>query len=182
VAVINLPIMVEDPTHSANIHAYTYSKAVVELVARKYPGVSMVDFQSACRQHMAQHSPKWQQASQQLEQQQQHGSSSQHSSSQSPNGAQASSAGIGSAAAAAAAQPDGGSGGHSSSSSSWVMSKYSLAWNMAWSKLWQSLLMRQSWNAISSKQGLLLLTDQVHINDTAARILADLVQPLLQEL
>jgi acyl-CoA thioesterase I len=37
------------------------------------------------------------------------------------------------------------------------------------------LLLRQDWNTISGKQGLRLLTDHVHLNDTAAGVLADLL-------
>jgi hypothetical protein len=62
VIVINLPIMVEDPHHAANIRARKFSTALAQLVQQKYPSVSLVDFQSACRQHMAQHSTAWQQA------------------------------------------------------------------------------------------------------------------------
>jgi hypothetical protein len=65
-------------------------------------------------------------------------------------------------------------------SKAWMMTKYSLGGNMVWSKYLQSLLLRRTWNQISEKQGLVLLTDQIHMNDTAAGILAGMVQPLLQ--
>lgn len=153
---INLPIMVEDPKHAANIRAHKYSNALSALVSSKYPAVSMVDFQTACRQHMAQHSPKWQQAVQEMQQQGQDASTSGTSADES--------------SAQAAGDP------------TWSMTKYSLAGGMLWAKYLQSMLLRRSWDDISRKQGLLLLTDQIHINDTAANILAGLVQPLLQEL
>jgi hypothetical protein len=54
--------MVEDPQHAANIRAHKFSTALAQLMQQKYPTVSIVDFQSACRQHMAQHSTAWQQA------------------------------------------------------------------------------------------------------------------------
>jgi len=158
VVVINLPIMVEDPKHAANIRAHKYSNALSALVSSKYPAVSMVDFQAACRQHMAQHSPKWQQAVQEMQQQGQDASTL----STSADGC----------SAQAAADP----------ACQWSMTKYSLAGNMLWAKGLQSMLLRRSWDDISKKQGLFLLTDQIHINDTAANILAGLVQPLLQEL
>lgn len=142
VMVINLPIMVEDPQHTANMRAHKYSRAVCDLVAQRYPHVSMVDLQSACRQHMDQHSPSWQEAMQATKQQQQ--------------------------------------GAGSSGNSQWKLNLYSAIKNMAWSK-GRNAIRRHSWNQISSSQGLVLLTDQIHMNDTAAGILAGLVQPLLQD-
>lgn len=62
VVVISLPIMVEDPQHAANKRAHKYSTALAQRIQQKYPSVAFVDFQSACRQHMAQHSTAWQQA------------------------------------------------------------------------------------------------------------------------
>jgi hypothetical protein len=62
----------------------------------------------------------------------------------------------------------------------WMMTKYSLGGNMLWSKYVQSMLFCRTWDQISERQGLVLLTDQIHMNDTAAGILAGLVQPLLK--
>lgn len=39
-----------------------------------------------------------------------------------------------------------------------------------------------SWNSISKRRGLYLLTDQVHMNDTAVTILAELLLPIVREL
>jgi hypothetical protein len=153
VVVINLPVLVEDATHTANQRAHKYSTAVANLVKNKHTRVSMVDFQTACRQHMAQHCPNWQQAMQDMQQQ-----------SKEPTGISTSS-----------------SSSTSSGGQQLVLSKYRLAWNMAWSKFYQSMLRQRSWNEISACQGLVLLTDQIHMNDTAAGILAELVQPLLQD-
>jgi hypothetical protein len=153
VIVINLPVLVEDATHTANQRAHKYSNAVANLVKQKHPGVNMVDFQTVCRQHMAQHCQIWQQAMQDMQQQDMEatGISTSSTSSTSPGGQQL------------------------------VLSKYRLAWNMAWSKFYQSMLRQRSWNEISAVQGLVLLTDQIHMNDTAAGILAELVQPLLKD-
>lgn len=41
------------------------------------------------------------------------------------------------------------------------------------------LLLRQDWNAISAKRGLRLLTDHVHLNGTAAALVADLLTAAL---
>jgi acyl-CoA thioesterase I len=41
------------------------------------------------------------------------------------------------------------------------------------------LLLRQDWNTISATQGLWLLTDHIHLNDTAAGVVADLVSDAL---
>jgi len=41
------------------------------------------------------------------------------------------------------------------------------------------LLLRQDWNTISARHGLRLLTDHVHLNDTAAAVLADLLTEAL---
>jgi acyl-CoA thioesterase I len=41
------------------------------------------------------------------------------------------------------------------------------------------LLLRQDWNTISAKQGLHLLTDHVHLNDTAATVVAELLTDAL---
>jgi hypothetical protein len=153
--VINLPIFVEDATHAANQRAHKYSNAVVNLVKQKHPGASMVDFQTACRQHMAQHCPKWQYAMQDMQQQgqEQSGISASSSSSASAGGQQV---------------PR-------------VLSRYRLTWNMVWCKFYQGMLRQRSWDEISACQGLVLLTDQVHMNATAAGILAELVRPLLQD-
>lgn len=173
---INLPIMVEDPQHPANMRAHKYSTVLLEMVRRKYPAVSTVDFQSACRQHMAQHSPKWQEGVQKLQEQ---GAPSTNSKPEAAALAATAAEGAGAGAAAAAATE--GSGAGAVGRRLWAMTKYSLAGNMAWSKYLQSMLLHQSWDAISAKQGLVLLTDQIHLNDTAAKILADLVQPLMKD-
>lgn len=157
VVVINLPIMVEDPQHAANIRAHKYSKAVNDLVAKKYPRVCLVDFQSACRQYMAEHSAAWQQASQEMQQQQQ------QPPPQMPNSGTATGPGT---------TPD-------AARKVYSLNVYNLVGHMAWSKAYQGMLMQRTWDDISRMQGLYLLTDQIHINDTAAKILADLVQPLL---
>lgn len=44
----------------------------------------------------------------------------------------------------------------------------------------QHYLLRRSWDEISRLRGLQLLTDNVHINDTAAQLVAQTVQPFLQ--
>lgn len=152
VIIINLPILVEDPRHPANIRAHKYSRALGELVTRQHPWASMVDFQSACRAHMATHSPHWKQAVQEMRQLQENSNSS------SPSGA-------------APAGP---------SSSQWVMSFWSLTRNGV-TAMCRHLIYGHSWNEVSRLQGLLLLTDQVHMNETAAWLLAGLVQPLLQD-
>ena len=41
------------------------------------------------------------------------------------------------------------------------------------------LLLRQDWNTVSAKHGLLLLTDHVHLNATAAAVVADLLTDTL---
>jgi acyl-CoA thioesterase I len=41
------------------------------------------------------------------------------------------------------------------------------------------LLLRQGWNAISAEQGLRLLTDHVHLNETSAAVVADLLTEAL---
>ncbi len=41
------------------------------------------------------------------------------------------------------------------------------------------LLLRQDWNTISAAQGLRLLTDHIHLNETAAALVADLVSDAL---
>jgi hypothetical protein len=166
VIVINLPIMVEDPQHSANIRAHKYSMALRDLVHQQHPQVSMVDFQSACRQHMAQHSPTWQQAVKEL---QQLGTAGSQAGAQ-----QASTA----ATPAGAGGPEQRSSG-SSNSKQWPMNFFTVARNMVLSKGYHNLFRRRSWDEISSGHGRLLLVDEIHMNDTAARMLAGLVQPLL---
>jgi hypothetical protein len=44
----------------------------------------------------------------------------------------------------------------------------------------QHYLLRRSWDDISRRRGLLLLTDNVHINDTAAELVAQTVQPFVE--
>lgn len=151
VIVINLPILVEDPRHPANIRAHKYSRALCELVTQQHPHASMVDLQSACRAHMATHSP-WKQALQELRQLQEITNSNNSSS------------------PSAQAGP----------SSQWDLT----LWNLLSSGLaakWQTLVSGRSWNEVSRLRGLVLLTDQVHMNETAAWLLAGLVQPLLQD-
>lgn len=152
VIVINLPILVEDPRHAANIRAHKYSRALGELVTRQHPWANVVDFQSACRAHMATNSAHWKQAVKEMRQLQENSNSS-------------------SLSGAAPAGP--------SSSSQWALSFWSLARNGVAAKC-QHLIYGRSWNEVSRLQGLLLLTDQVHMNETAAWLLAGLVQPLLQ--
>jgi acyl-CoA thioesterase-1 len=41
------------------------------------------------------------------------------------------------------------------------------------------LVLRRSWNDVSRRNGLTLLTDQVHLNDRAAAVVADLVSESL---
>lgn len=104
---------------------------------------------------MAQHCPKWLHAMQDMQQQgqEQSGISASSSSSASAGGQQV---------------PR-------------VLSRYRLTWNMVWCKFYQGMLRQRSWDKISACQGLVLLTDQVHMNATAAGILAELVRPLLQD-
>jgi hypothetical protein len=45
--------------------------------------------------------------------------------------------------------------------------------------VFQHYLFRRSWDDISRSRGLLLLTDNVHINDTAAELVAQTVQPFV---
>ncbi|WP_144126617.1 SGNH/GDSL hydrolase family protein [Catellatospora sichuanensis] len=44
----------------------------------------------------------------------------------------------------------------------------------------QHLVLRRSWNEISAANGLALLTDHIHLNDTAAAVIADLISEWLQ--
>jgi hypothetical protein len=166
VIVINLPIMVEDPQHSANIRAHKYSMALCDLIHQQHPQVSMIDFQSACRQYMAQHSPTWQQAVLELQQLNTLGSQ---------NGAQELSTAATPAGAGAPEQRSSGSSGRKL----WSMNFYTVARNMVVSKGYHNLIRRRGWDEISSGHGRLLLVDEIHMNDTAARMLAGLVQPLL---
>ena len=43
------------------------------------------------------------------------------------------------------------------------------------------LVLRRSWDAISKRNGLALLTDHIHFNDRAAGVVADLISDVLQE-
>mgnify|MGYP000971961199 CR=1 FL=1 len=43
------------------------------------------------------------------------------------------------------------------------------------------LLLRRSWDSISTRNGLALLTDYIHFNDRAAGVVADLISSVLQE-
>lgn len=72
-------------------------------------------------------------------------------------------------------QPEGG--GNSSS-----LSVLSMGLGMSWAKFYQSWLLGRRWDDISRMQGMQLLTDHVHINDTAAKLLADELLPHLQQL
>jgi lysophospholipase L1-like esterase len=45
----------------------------------------------------------------------------------------------------------------------------------------QRYLMGRSWDSIARKRGMHLLVDHIHLNDTAAQLLADLLRPLLQQ-
>jgi acyl-CoA thioesterase I len=45
----------------------------------------------------------------------------------------------------------------------------------------QHLLLRRSWNTVSRRNGLTVLTDHIHLNDTAANAVADLIDAFLQE-
>lgn len=151
--------MVEDPRHSANMRALRYCNAVKQLVSTKYPGVALVDFQTACRQHMAQHSPKWVQALQdagQQKQQQVAGEGDDSSNQQQQDQS-------------------------SSNDSSYNFGLLQIGAHMTWAKYYQQMLRGRSWDDISKQQGLVLLTDNIHINDTAAQILAGLVQLELQQ-
>jgi hypothetical protein len=172
VLVINLPIMVEDPTHPANRMGLQYSTALSQRIAAAFgpagsSSVHVLDFQAACRQHMAQHSAAWSAA---LAEQQQQQQQQQRVNNATPP-----------AAAAAAAAPGAVQDG-SSSSSAFTMSLASLAYGMVWATYLQRLLLRRSWDDVSRMQRLLLLTDQVHINDTAAGLLLALLLPHLQQL
>ncbi|GAA1416144.1 hypothetical protein GCM10009662_65790 [Catellatospora coxensis] len=44
----------------------------------------------------------------------------------------------------------------------------------------QHLVLRRSWNDISAANGLTLLTDHIHLNDTAAAVIADLIADWLR--
>lgn len=162
IIVINLPIMTEDAQHSTNIRAHKYSMALCDLIHQQHPQASMVDFQSACRQHMAQHSPTWQQAVQELQLQGTPGNP-----------------GLGAQQASTAAAPAGAGVSQQRGRKQWPMNFCTVARNMMLSKGYYNLCRRRSWDQISSGHGRLLLVDEIHMNDTAARILAGLVQPLL---
>jgi acyl-CoA thioesterase I len=43
------------------------------------------------------------------------------------------------------------------------------------------LIFRQSWNTVSRRNGLSLLTDHIHLNDRAAAVVADLISTFLRE-
>lgn len=45
----------------------------------------------------------------------------------------------------------------------------------------QHLLLRRSWNTVSRRNGLTLLTDHIHLNDTAANAVAELIDAYLEE-
>jgi hypothetical protein len=65
-------------------------------------------------------------------------------------------------------------------SSQWQLTLWNLLSSGVVAK-WQTLVNGRSWNEVSRLRGLVLLTDQVHMNETAAWLLAGLVQPLLQD-
>lgn len=50
------------------------------------------------------------------------------------------------------------------------------------SAVFRHYLFGQSWDSISRSRQLMLLTDQVHINDTAAELVVGVLQPLLHGL
>ena len=45
----------------------------------------------------------------------------------------------------------------------------------------QHMILRRSWNSVSRRNGLSLLTDHIHLNDTAANAVAELINTFLQE-
>ncbi len=45
----------------------------------------------------------------------------------------------------------------------------------------QHLVLRRSWDDVSQRNGLALLTDHIHLNDRAAGVVADLISDVLQE-
>lgn len=45
----------------------------------------------------------------------------------------------------------------------------------------QHMILRRSWNSVSRRNGLSLLTDHIHLTDTAANAVAELIDTFFQE-